>query len=140
MTGNETETTVAPPRGIVTFYNGACPVCRTEVGHYRGIDARHGLDLGWCDISREPDVAAALGVDGEALKRRLHAVDEDGGLHVGLDAFILLWSRLPRFRWLSRLVAFPPPVHAVAGWFYEHILAALLYAMNRRRERHGARD
>lgn len=109
MTGNETETTVAPPRGIVTFYNGACPVCRTEIGHYRGIDARHGLDLGWCDISREPDVAAALGVDGEALKRRLHAVDEDGGLHVGLDAFILLWSRLPRFRWLSRLVAFPPP-------------------------------
>ena len=124
----------APPRGVVTFYNGACPVCRSEIDHYRGIDRRHDLGLGWCDISREPESGRRLGIDGESLKRRLHALDEDGELHVGLDAFILLWSRLPRFRWLSRLAAFPP-VHAVAGWFYEHVLAATLYAVNRRRER-----
>jgi predicted DCC family thiol-disulfide oxidoreductase YuxK len=73
-------------------------------------------------------------IDGEALKRRLHALDEAGRLHVGLDAFILSWSRLPRFRWLSRLAVLPP-VHAVAGWFYENVLASVLSTVNRLRER-----
>lgn len=124
-----------PPTGTVTtFYNGDCPICRTEVNHYRRIDRDQALGLGWCDISQHPVAADRLGLNGETMKRRLHAVDEQGQLHSGIDAFILLWSRLPRFRWLSRMVALPL-VRSAVGCTYENILAAALYAMTRRRER-----
>jgi hypothetical protein len=27
-----------------------------------------------------------------------------GKLHIGVDGFLLLWSHLPRYRWLGRIV------------------------------------
>ena len=49
--------------------------------------------------------------------RLLHATDSKGKLHIGVDAFILIWSQLDRWRVLGRLVSLPP-VRKVADLIY----------------------
>jgi predicted DCC family thiol-disulfide oxidoreductase YuxK len=128
----------APDGHLTTFYNGACPICRREMEHYRRLDAEEGDGaLGWCDVAQAPDALAAFGIGAEAAKRRLHVVDGDGRLHAGIDAFILLWEQMPRYRGLARLARLPV-VHGIAAWGYEHVVAAAFYRWARRLERHAA--
>jgi predicted DCC family thiol-disulfide oxidoreductase YuxK len=126
----------APGGDLTTYYNGACPVCRTEVEHYKGIDARRGLGLGWHDVSQGVGPLAAHGLDRDSATKRLYAIDEGGRLHGGVDAFIQVWRRLPRYRWLARVVA-APGGRQIAGAVYEGVLAPVLYRWNRWRHRRG---
>ena len=118
------------------LYNGSCPVCRTEIEHYQKLD-RDTDRLAWRDIGAT-DQAAGCGVGPEALRRRLHVVDTDGRLLVGVPAFARIWQELPRYRWLARLVD-RPVVRPLAAWLYEP-LAAGLYAWDRRRRRRVAAE
>ncbi len=117
---------------VTTYYNGACPICRREIEHYKRVTACDNHELTWCDISRQPADVAALGLDQEAVKRRLHVIDRDGRLRIGVPAFAALWSEIPRYRWLATVVGWPGVRHVAAG-IYE-LLAVWLYARNRRRE------
>ncbi len=117
-----------------TLYYGACPVCGPEIRRYQRIDARRGDELGWQDISQSSENLAALGLDLEDVKERLHVVDQSGRIHIGVDAFIVLWAALPGHRWLSALVG-APLIRPVATWTYDRILAPALYRWNRRRDR-----
>jgi predicted DCC family thiol-disulfide oxidoreductase YuxK len=38
------------------------------------------------------------------LRRRLHAIDADGHLHVGADCAIAVWRLTPGDAWLARVV------------------------------------
>ena len=118
---------------LTTFYNGACPICRMEIEHYKRLSAAAGLagELAWCDISREPNALAARGLVGDALTRRLHVVDGDRHLLSGVEAFAAIWRHLPRYRWLARLtrVAWLKPALEAA---YE-ALAWALFHWNKRR-------
>jgi predicted DCC family thiol-disulfide oxidoreductase YuxK len=122
---------------LTTYYNGACPVCSREIGHYRRlgeIDRAAGGPLGWCDVAASPDALAAFGIDQAAAKRRLHVVDGTGRLHVGVDAFALLWETLPRYRPLAAIVRHRT-VRPAATWLYDRVLAPALVALDKRRER-----
>lgn len=119
---------------LTTYYNGACPVCRTEINHYRRIDTRLGLGLNWHDVSAGSDALAAHGIDGEAATRRLYAIDDGGRLHAGVDAFAEVWRRLPRYRWLAWMVT-RPGVRSIAVLVYEGLLAPALFRWNRWRRR-----
>lgn len=117
------------------FYNGACPVCRREIDHYRRRAARVGVAIDWRDVSREPQALASAGLDGEALRRRMHARESDGRLLSGVDAFQVVWRRLPGYRWLARLVS-RPALRPAAARLYD-LVARALYAWDRRRRRRG---
>ncbi len=117
---------------LTTYYNGACPVCSAEIGHYRKIDRREGLGLGWVDISEQEEALRARGIDPDTATRRLYAVDESGRLHAGIDAFALVWERLPRYRWLARLTR-TPGLKQIIGWAYEYLMAWPIYLWNKRR-------
>ncbi len=117
-----------------TFYNAACPVCSAGVAHIRRLTGeRDGGEFQWLDITRQPDALAAYGADLEAVKKRLHVIDRKGALQVGIPAFAALWDEIPRYRVFARLVRLPV-VRSIAAALYE-LLAALLYAWNKRRER-----
>ncbi len=141
------ETILRPPpatadpekrRRLTTFYNGACPVCRGEIRHYKRISRSRQLDLAWCDISRDRYITERLGLEREAVKRRLHAIDRDGRLFIGVAAFAAIWRELPNYRWAAWLIS-RPVIRPVSAWVYDHVLAAALYALNRARERRLAR-
>lgn len=121
---------------VITLYHGACPICGTEIDHYRRYAADRALSLGWQDVSDGADapLLAAHGVDRETAKRRLHVVTADGRLLAGVDAFRALWAEMPRYRWLARFVGLPV-VRPLAEIVYERLLAPALYRFNRRRGR-----
>ena len=126
--------TESAERRPTTLYNGACPVCGREIRRYQRLDAMRGGGLAWHDVARSPERLRGLGLDLEAVKERLHVIDADGRIHVGVDAFAVIWAELPGHRWLSAIVA-APVLRPVAVFLYDRVLAPALYAWNRRRDR-----
>ena len=57
---------------------------------------------------------------------------KNGELVAGVDAFIALWSSLPRYRWAATLVGLPL-INPSAKLVYRFIAAPLLYRTHRRR-------
>ena len=125
--------TTAPER-LTVFYNGACPICGAEIRHYQALAAAAAAPLDWVDVSSDASGLCGYGIDGEGAKRRLYAVTEGGELLGGVAAFAALWQRLPRYRWLARIVR-TPGLRGFATLLYEHVLAPGLVAFNRWRER-----
>ena len=113
------------------IYNDTCPVCSREVAGYRRMAARDGLEIEFAGLS--DGVHARHGLNDEAAARRFHVVVE-GELYSGLPAFAALWSRMPRLRWLSRMVRLPV-LRTVFGGFYDYLAAPALFALHKRRQR-----
>ena len=100
---------VSHPGGVATadrraaatvWYDGACPVCRREIGWYRAMRGADGV--AWIDVSA-PDAALPGGLDREALLRRFTVRRRDGTLVTGAEAFSALWRALGPTRALGRL-------------------------------------
>lgn len=93
----------APPASaaVTVFYDGACPLCATEIDFYR---RRRGADkVAWVDASACPDSILAPGLTRTEALRRFHVRDASGRCLSGGQAFATLWSALPAFSWLGRL-------------------------------------
>lgn len=119
---------------LTILYNGACPVCRTGISIYATADRRGACRHRWVDIVADPSALADHGLAREAVKKRLHAVDGAGRLHIGIDAFAAIWQHSPGQAWLARLVRLPG-LHALLAAGYDHGLAPVLSAWNRARGR-----
>lgn len=90
---------------ITVFYDGKCGLCSKEINHYRLIAPAGIFD--WQDITQSHDKLTASGVSLVDALRRIHVRNVDGQLLIGVDAFILLWKQLARWRWLALLVSLP---------------------------------
>lgn len=91
---------------IEVFFDGACPLCRREIGFYQ---RRRGADrFKWVDVSRLPDGPVADAVSRDEMLARFHVRGADGELVSGGAAFALLWAALPGFRLLGRLLLAAP--------------------------------
>ena len=141
MTHTQSNPSPANDAGLTTYYNDACPVCSGEINHYRAVAADSDVPLGWVDVATERDALAAYGITQDMAFRRLYAVDAEGRLLVGLDAFIAIWRRLPqrRWQWLATLVSLPV-VKPVSSVLYEHVAARAIYLWNKRRLRKAPRQ
>jgi len=97
------------------FFDGSCPLCTREIRHYRRLPGAETIR--WVDASRDAESLSAAGLSIQTAMRRLHARNPDGDWQVGVEAFFLIWRRLPRYRWLARLLdnrLLRPPL----GWAY----------------------
>ena len=91
---------------FTVFYDGACPLCRKEIGFYqrqKGAEQVH-----WQDVSESDGGDVAPGLSCQAALAKFHVMTADGRLLQGGEAFAALWTRLPRFRWLGRIGMTPP--------------------------------
>jgi predicted DCC family thiol-disulfide oxidoreductase YuxK len=101
-TQNPVESGYLDPRPIV-FFDGACPLCRREIAHYRRIDGEERLR--WVDAASEADTLVGHGLDLERAMAELHVLDGYGHWHRGVDAFLVIWSHLSGYRWLAHLIS-----------------------------------
>ena len=101
---------------ITVFYDGKCGLCSKEINHYRAIAPSDVFD--WQDITASSATLERQGVSLADGLRRLHALDSNGQLHVGVDAFILMWRQMPRWSVLAAFVALPG-VRQVATFAYD---------------------
>jgi len=98
------EQTPANDQAIQVCFDGACPLCRTEISIYRGLYS--STPIQWLDVSIE---GAPLpgGMSKDTLMSRFHVAQADGKILSGARAFVTLWSRLPGWRWLSEIARIP---------------------------------
>ena len=90
---------------LTVYYDGACPVCRREIGFYQ---KRTGGAVRYCDVAAE--VCPAPDLDREQALRRFHVRMPDGALVSGAAAFLALWRATPGFRLPASLLSAPPVV------------------------------
>lgn len=112
------------------LYNDTCPICSREIKHYDRLARSGDLAVTFAPLTRE---AADWGFDPDTAAKQLHVRQGDTVL-AGADAFIALWSQIPRYRWLARLCSLPvirPAVRVV----YDRIAGPMLYALHKRRQR-----
>ncbi|GAA4011463.1 DUF393 domain-containing protein [Actimicrobium antarcticum] len=89
---------------LTVLYDGACPLCRREVGVYRDLDPLEPLR--WLDVSAL-DAQLPEGADRATYMARFHVRQADGTMLSGAAAFVALWSALPGWRWLGRFGRLP---------------------------------
>jgi predicted DCC family thiol-disulfide oxidoreductase YuxK len=87
---------------IRVFYDGKCGLCRREIEHYKRIAPVGVFD--WVDITVDASSLEKLSIAYADGLKLLHAQDAQGKLHVGVDAFILIWRQIPRWRVLASIV------------------------------------
>ncbi len=86
----------------VVFFDGGCPMCRREIDHYRRLRGADRLE--WIDISRDDAGLARHGLHRSIAMARFHVLDRRGVWQTGAWGFAEMWSHLPTYRWLARIV------------------------------------
>ena len=100
---------------ITVFYDGKCGLCSREIGHYMKISPP--TTFIWRDIANEPRHLEQINVSQSDALRRLHVSDQKGTIHVGIDAFITIWRKLPRWRLLALICAIPG-IRSILNFLY----------------------
>ncbi len=106
------------------YFNNSCSVCRMEINHYKKFNEK----LGWIDVTNNKEAQKETAKSSAELIRRLH-VEKDGKIYQGIDAFLIVWSRLPKYRWLYKLVK-TPGIYQASYIAYE-CLAYILFIKNK---------
>ena len=89
---------------LTVMFDGACPLCRREVGVYR--DLKPLAPIAWMDVSDEKKTPCSS-TERAGYMARFHVRRADGTLLSGAAAFIALWLTLPGWRWLGRFGSLP---------------------------------
>jgi len=104
---------------LTVFYDGSCPVCAREMAHYRR--KSRGGRLVFVDISAPGFEPQRYGRSLQEFMARMHAMDAEGRVYRGVDAFPVIWQ------------TFPDPFYRLLGSFIRlpgiHLLARLGYAL-----------
>ena len=109
---------------IKGYFNESCNICRAEINHYKRINST----IDWIDVISNKNALKDMKLSPDELIRRLHVVKDDK-LHKGLDAFLIVWDEIPRYKILSKFARLPIIYHL--GWLIYEFIALLLYAKNK---------
>lgn len=108
-----------PP--LTVLYDGACPLCRREIGIYRGLQPlRPDSPVCFADVN-DTTLKLPPGTTREQLLARFHVRGHDGQLLSGAQAFLALWAALPGWRWLALAGRLPG-----VAWMMERIYRLFL--------------
>lgn len=117
---NQSETNQCAP-ALTVLYDGACPLCRREIGVYRDLQPlQPGSSVCFADVSNTA-LTLPAGTTREQLLARFHVMDRDGQLISGAQAFLALWASLPGWRWLALAGRLPG-----ASWVLERMYRLFL--------------
>ncbi len=112
--------------GIKVYFNDSCNICRMEINHYKKIA---NSDLEWIDITNNDDAIKITSKSQKELLRRLHVIN-DGEVIGGAKAFIIIWSKIPKYKILSKIFSIKP-LFIIFHYIYE-IAAFFLFLKNRK--------
>lgn len=90
---------------ITVYYDGKCGLCSKEINYYKKISPPNVFR--WINIMDSVVELNKKGIKLTQALKILHAIDDKGKIHAGIDAFILIWSQLKRWRMLAKLIKIP---------------------------------
>jgi predicted DCC family thiol-disulfide oxidoreductase YuxK len=108
------------------YYNKSCNICRAEVNLYKKQNIKQ---IEWVDITNNVDAEKNTSKDNKTLLRRLH-VEEGGKIFGGAKAFLLVWKKIPKYKFLYTFFRLPI-IFTLFSFFYE-IIAFFLYLKNKK--------
>ena len=108
------------------YYNESCNICRAEVNLYKKQNIE---EIEWVDITDNIVAEKNTLKDNKTLLRRLH-VEEDGQVFGGAKAFLLVWKKIPKYKFLYTFFKLPI-IFTLFSFFYE-IIAFFLYLKNKK--------
>ena len=109
---------------IKVLFNDSCSICSREIKHYKSLDN----DINWIDINDLELACKLSGKNHKELLRRLHVIKDDK-VYSGVRAFIIMWSNIPKYIWVSKIVDLPI-IYQFSVVIYE-ILAFFLFLKNK---------
>jgi predicted DCC family thiol-disulfide oxidoreductase YuxK len=112
--------------GIKVYFNDSCNICRMEINHYKKIA---NSDLEWIDITNNDEAIKITSKSQKELLRRLHVIN-DGEVIGGAKAFVIIWSKIPKYKILSKIFSIKP-LFIIFHYIYE-IAAFFLFLKNRK--------
>ena len=110
---------------IKVFFNNSCNLCRYEINHYKKIA---DSNLEWIDITNNDEALKATSKTHKELLRRLHVIDNDEVIG-GAKAFVIIWSKIPKYKFLAKIFSFKP-LFIIFHYFYEFV-AYFLFLKNK---------
>ena len=111
---------------IKVFFNNSCNICKIEIDHYK----KHSDEnLEWVDITNNQDAINLTSKSSAELLRRLHIID-NGKVISGAKAFVIIWSKIPKYKFLSKLFSIKP-IFIIFHYLYE-FAAYFLFLKNKK--------
>ena len=108
------------------FFNNSCKICRSEINLYKKENIK---DIDWIDITNNSDAEKETSRNDKELLRRLH-VKENGKIIQGAEAFLYLWKKIPKYKFLYKIFKLPI-IFTIFKYGYE-IIAFFLYLKNKK--------
>ena len=108
------------------YFNNSCKIFKAEIDLYKKEKIN---EINWVDITNNELAEKETSKDSKQLLRRLHVKDGDSVLG-GAKAFLLLWKKMPKYRFLYNFFKLPI-IFNIFSVVYE-IVAFLLYIKNRK--------
>ncbi len=108
------------------YFNNSCKICKSEIDLYKK-EKIDGID--WIDITNNEQAEKETSKNDRQLLRRLHVKDDEKVLE-GAEAFLFVWKKIPRFRFLYKFFKLPI-IFTIFNYGYE-IIAYFLYLKNKK--------
>ena len=108
------------------YFNNSCKICKAEIDLYKKEKIE---EIDWVDITNNDLAEKETFKNRRELLRRLHVKEGEKVLQ-GADAFLVLWKKIPKYKFLYKFFK-TPIIFNLFSFGYE-IVAYILYLKNRK--------
>ena len=81
---------------LSVFYDDKCSLCSREINFYKKIAPKKSLN--WLGISSSKLALEDANIKLVDALLYLHVKDSEGNFYIGVDAFLIIWKKLPYFK------------------------------------------
>ena len=111
------------------YFNNSCKICKAEIDLYKKEKIE---EIDWIDITNNKLAEEETSKDSKQLLRRLHVKDGEKILG-GAAAFLLLWKKMPKYKFLYNFFKLPI-IFNIFSLVYE-LIDFFLYIKNKKQLR-----
>ena len=108
------------------YYNESCNICKAEINLYKKQNIE---EIEWVDITNNIIAEKETSKNDKNLLRRLHVID-NGKVFEGAEAFLLVWKKIPKYKFLYKFFKLPV-IFQIFKFTYE-VIAYFLYLKNKK--------
>ena len=108
------------------YFNNSCKICKAEIDLYKKEKIQ---EIDWVDITSNDLAEKETSKNSKGLLRRLH-VKEGKKVIQGAEAFLVLWKKIPKYKFLYKFFKLPI-IFNLFSFGYE-IIAFFLYLKNKK--------
>ena len=108
------------------YFNNSCKICKAEIDLYKKEKIQ---EIEWIDITNNELAKKETSRNSKELLRRLH-VKENEKVIGGAEAFLALWKKMPKYKFLYSFFKLPI-IFNLFSFGYE-VVAFFLYLKNKK--------